>query len=113
VNYREEVIRCCPQIGTDSENQKLLLGAMGLAGEVGEVVELIKKKVFHEKSLDRQKLIKELGDVRWYFEYMLITNDLTIEEVEQANVDKLRQRYPNGFNVDDAAKKMDEKEKSQ
>lgn len=92
----------------DTIKDKLSLGCFGLAGETGEVVDLIKKHLYHGKDLDRENLIKELGDVRWYFEYLLICNDLSIQEVEKKNVEKLRKRYPEGFSFEAAKAKADE-----
>lgn len=47
-----------------------LTWALGLVGETGEVVDLIKKHIGHSHPLDRVKLVKELGDVEWYMEAM-------------------------------------------
>lgn len=71
--------------------------ALGLAGEVGEVVELIKKDRFQSQPLDRAKLCLELGDVLWYLTNMAAGFGLTLEDVANANRDKLRKRYPTGF----------------
>lgn len=102
-NYREEVLR------TANAHANLLgLGAMGLAGESGEVVDLIKKHLYHDAILDRDKMIKELGDVRWYIEVLCHCIGVTLEEVEKVNIEKLRKRYPNGFNAEDARKRADE-----
>ena len=109
INYREEVKRTAGvSLESDSFKDQLLLGATGLAGEGGEVVDLIKKHVFHKKPLDKDALIKELGDVRWYLEYLMLANNITMSEVEDANIKKLRARYPNGFNFEDANKRADE-----
>lgn len=75
----------------------LNLGALGLAGEGGEVVDLIKKHLFHGKALDRAKLVEELGDQLWYYQAILEAIDGTFEEVAEANDKKLKSRYPNGF----------------
>jgi NTP pyrophosphatase (non-canonical NTP hydrolase) len=96
LDYRKEVMRTCP--GLENETDRLFnLGAMGLAGETGEVVDLIKKVLFHGTPLDRTKLIKELGDVRWYLEVLAAAVGVTMLEVEIENVKKLRARYPDGF----------------
>ena len=108
MTYRQMVIRNSPHIQTDSLETKLTLGAMGLAGEVGEVVDLLKKHLFHGKELDRNKLVIELGDVRWYMEYLLLVIGSTIEEIEEKNTEKLLKRYPNGFNFEDANKSREE-----
>lgn len=108
LNYRDEVRRTCPKIDSDSFEIKLTLGAMGLAGETGEFVDLAKKHLFHGKVLDRESMLKELGDVRWYLEYLLITMGVTLPEIEEMNVKKLRARYPEGFSFDAANARADE-----
>lgn len=70
---------------------------LGLCGESGEVAELIKKYLGHGHSLDKDKLKKELGDVLWYLARLSDVNGLSLQEVAQANVEKLRKRYPEGF----------------
>ncbi len=77
----------------DSYRERLMLAGMGLAGEAGEVCDEAKKVAFHDKEMDRAALIKELGDVLWYFALMLDTHDLTLDEVMEANVFKLCDRY--------------------
>lgn len=44
----------------------VLNGCLGLAGESGEVLDMVKKWIFHEKKMDKYHLKKELGDVMWY-----------------------------------------------
>lgn len=110
MNYREMVMRNSPNFETDDFNTKLSLGALGLGGEAGEVVDLIKKVLHHDQELDVEKLKKEMGDVRWYLEYLAASIGTTMDEIEQINIDKLLKRYPNGFNFEDAKKKRDENE---
>ena len=80
----------------DNEERKLN-AALGLAGEAGEVVELIKKARFHGKPYDRATMCRELGDVLWYLNQMAFAHDLTLGEIADANVAKLCARYPDGF----------------
>jgi NTP pyrophosphatase (non-canonical NTP hydrolase) len=75
----------------------VLWNALGLGGEAGEVLDLVKKGVCHRHGLDREKLKKELGDVLWYVSALCSKLGFTLEEVMQANIDKLRQRYPEGY----------------
>jgi len=106
MSYRDEVIRLAnPNL---SYLGKLGMGGMGLAGEAGEVCDLLKKTIFYNKDLDREKLIQELGDVRWYMEYLMILADTTIEEVERVNVEKLTTRYPNGYSNEAAVARKDQ-----
>jgi NTP pyrophosphatase (non-canonical NTP hydrolase) len=74
--------------------------AMGLAGEAGEVVDLLKKHLGHGHDLDKVKLTKELGDVLWYVSAIAQSAGLDLGEIAHANVEKLRKRYPNGFSVE-------------
>lgn len=103
-NYRNEVMRTA-----NASKDPLALGAMGLAGETGEVVDLIKKHIHHDKPLDKDKLIQELGDVTWYLELLFECAGTTREEVERRNIDKLRKRYPIGFSPEAANARLDEK----
>lgn len=70
---------------------------LGIAGEAGEVADYVKKVVFHGHALDRDKLRKELGDVLWYVAVLSRAVDLDLLEVAEANIVKLRLRYPDGF----------------
>lgn len=105
MNYRDEVVRLSTRL---SDKERLNNGGLGLAGETGEVVDLIKKHLFHDAPLDKEKMVKELGDVRWYLESICIAVGVTMDEVEAANVAKLRKRYPDGFSFEAAQAKRDE-----
>src|SRR5688572_16305182 len=76
----------------------LVWNAIGLGGESGEVLELLKKSVFHRKPLDPEKLKKELGDVLWYVAAICTVAGLSLSEVMEENDAKLRARYPDGWN---------------
>lgn len=76
---------------------ELLNGALGLTGESGEVSDMIKKHIFHGHDLDRDELIKELGDVCWYVALLCNAIGVSLDEVMTRNIDKLRERYPEGF----------------
>jgi NTP pyrophosphatase (non-canonical NTP hydrolase) len=105
MSYRDEVLRLCNK--ELNQEEKLINGAMGLAGEAGEVVDLIKKFKFHKKPFDREKLLNEMGDVRWYLELLTIAVGTTMEEVEALNTKKLNVRFPNGFTAEDAELRRD------
>lgn len=81
--------------------------ALGISGEAGETTDLIKKHIFHGHYLDRDELIKELGDVLWYLSNLATTANIQLNEVATLNVEKLKKRYPNGFNVKDSIKHVD------
>ena len=73
--------------------------ALGLSGEVGEFNDMLKKWIFHEKELDVEHLKKELGDIMWYIAMMSESLGWNLDEIMQMNVDKLKSRYPDGFDV--------------
>ena len=86
--------------GTTNLKELLTNGVMGLVGESGECVDLVKKHLFQKHTLDREHLAKELGDVAWYLAVTAHAIDFPLERVLQMNVDKLRARYPDGFSED-------------
>ena len=73
---------------------------LGLSGEVGEFNDMIKKWIFHEKPFDEVHAKKELGDVLWYVAMMCHSFGWDLDEIMQMNVDKLKARYPKGFDVE-------------
>lgn len=83
-----------------SKGDALLNGVMGLCGESGECIDLVKKHLHQGHELDRAKLCKELGDVAWYLAETAYALDLSLEEVLRANLDKLKHRYPEGFRAE-------------
>lgn len=70
---------------------------MGLAGEAGEVCDYLKKVVFHDHPLDRERLSDELGDVLWYLANLTDALGVSLDDVAEDNIAKLRARYPDGF----------------
>lgn len=89
----------------------LSCAGLGLTGEAGEVADIIKKVVHHGRDLDAEleaKLKKEAGDVLWYLAHLCNVLGWSLSEVAALNVQKLRARYPNGFNTADSIAKADE-----
>ena len=80
-----------------SRTQMLENGVMGLCGEAGEAIDLVKKHLFHGHELKRDELIKELGDVAWYLAESCAALGVELEEVLTLNIEKLKERYPEGF----------------
>jgi NTP pyrophosphatase (non-canonical NTP hydrolase) len=97
-SYTEEVLRiyrASPSHFASAEWQtQVTLGAMGLAGEAGEVANIVKKAVFHGKHLDREHLLDELGDVFWYFTLLCDGANLSLQEIIEANNQKMQARFP-------------------
>ena len=87
----------------------LINGVMGLCGESGEVIDIVKKHLAQGHELDREKLIKELGDVAWYLAETAYALDVDLETVLEGNIDKLRKRYPEGFASERSVNRVEEK----
>ena len=75
----------------------LINGVMGLCGESGEAIDLVKKWLSQGHELDRDKLIGEIGDVAWYIAEIATALGVTLQDVLERNIDKLKRRYPEGF----------------
>ena len=82
-----------------SERDVLINAVMGLCGESGEAIDIVKKHLAQGHELDREHLIKELGDIAWYLAEAAHVLGVDLEEVLQRNIDKLRARYPEGFDT--------------
>lgn len=75
----------------------LINGVMGLCGESGEAIDIVKKHISHNHPLDKEHLIKELGDIAWYLAEVATVLNVSLEEVLKINIEKLKKRYPDGF----------------
>jgi len=80
-----------------SERDRLADAAAGLAEEAGEVLGLVRKHLYMNHPLDRERVTKELGDVLWCLAAVAGSVGLTLDEVAEANLAKLRARYPAGY----------------
>ena len=75
----------------------LINSVMGLCGESGEAIDIVKKWLAQGHELDKEHLAKELGDIAWYLAEAATALDLSLEEILKANIEKLERRYPEGF----------------
>lgn len=80
-----------------SRKDVLINSVMGLCGESGEAIDLVKKWLAQGHELDKEHLAKELGDIAWYLAEAATALDIPLEDVFQRNLDKLKKRYPEGF----------------
>lgn len=78
--------------------QHLTNGIMGLNGESGECIDLLKKHLFQgHTNLDKEHLAKELGDVAWYLAVASWALGYDLETICTMNIQKLEARYPEKF----------------
>lgn len=82
---------------TRPASAKIENGILGMCGEAGECADIIKKYLHQGHEFDREKLAEEVGDVLWYIAETAAGLGLTLEEIAQHNIDKLKARYPQGF----------------
>lgn len=80
-------------------SEHLMNGALGLAGEAGEVADIVKKATFQGHTINREHIAKELGDVCWYIAETANAIGYDLETIMQMNIDKLMKRYPDGFSA--------------
>ena len=80
-----------------SKQDMLINGVMGLCGESGEAIDIVKKHLHQGHELDKDALIKEMGDIAWYLAELATVLEIDLETVLEKNIDKLKKRYPDGF----------------
>ena len=78
----------------------LINSVMGLCGESGEAIDIVKKWLAQGHLLDKAHLASELGDVAWYLAEAATALGLDLEDILQANLEKLERRYPGGFSTE-------------
>lgn len=109
-NYQELAARTLiDQPGFEIFDQDIMIvwNAIGLAGEAGEVAELVKKGIFHQHGLDLEALEKELGDCLWYIAAICTKAGLDMRQVMMKNIAKLQERYPSGWSSADSIARVD------
>ena len=92
------------------EKDVLINGVMGLCGEAGEAIDMVKKHLAQGHELDKEKLAKELGDIAWYLAETAYAIGYPLEDILQMNIDKLKKRYPEGFSTERSLERTVENE---
>jgi NTP pyrophosphatase (non-canonical NTP hydrolase) len=82
----------------DDPDRSFMIEALGLAGEAGEVVDRLKKMVRNgsrdrDITEQRMQLLLEMGDLMFYYFRLMDRYDFTLEQIMEANVLKLKERY--------------------
>lgn len=86
----------------------LINGVMGLCGESGEAIDIVKKWLAQGHELDKEHLAKELGDIAWYLAETAYALGISLESILQGNIDKLRKRFPEGFDTARSVERISE-----
>lgn len=95
--YQKHALRTA---SNEVAHDMILNGVMGLNGESGECIDIVKKFMFQGHDLNTYKLIDELGDVLWYIAITAAGLCIDLDDIMQHNIDKLRLRYPEGFDAE-------------
>lgn len=110
--YEDFVVSCFNENPTGNKVLDFLHMTMALCSESGEFADEVKKAVFHSKETRIIDLVDELGDVFFYLTCITNFLGISIQDVMQANIIKIQQRYPYGrrknYNFD-SRDKEDEK----
>lgn len=109
--YEQMVLDLFKQFSNPAETY--LHSAVGMSGEAGEILDIVKKMWAYEQPLDEAKvlhLIEELGDIRFYYQAMLNLLNVTDEQIQASNIAKLMKRYPGGVYSNEHAKARLDKE---
>ena len=90
-----------------SKKDVLINSVMGLCGESGEAIDIVKKWLAQGHELDREKLAKELGDIAWYLAETAWALEIPLEDILKANIEKLEKRYPQGFSAERSVRRTE------
>lgn len=95
ITYQKLAMRTC-SIPYTKKEEMLMHATLGLTSEAGEAAGLL-QKVYQGHDFDKNHMMKELGDCLWMIAEACEALDLSMDDVMQANIEKLKARYPEGF----------------
>lgn len=90
---------------------RLLHHCIGLCTETGELQDAVKKHIFYGKELDITNVLEEVQDILWYVAGICNTFNVSIEEMQDKNIAKLKARYGEKFSSENAIDRNLEKER--
>jgi len=76
---------------------------IGIADEAGELIKAMKKIKIYNQKPDNTNMIEEAGDIMWYLAIFAKALGVTFEDIWQANINKLKVRYPEQYTDYEAA----------
>lgn len=98
--YQALAMKTASDVSTACDENLLLQGVMGMCGEAGEAIDIVKKHLMQGHPLDRQHIAKEIGDVLWYAATAAKAIGYDLDTIMQMNIDKLALRYGDRFDSD-------------
>ena len=105
--YQELVERTRNYLITKNEEVKNY--CLGIISEVGELAGHLKHVLYHDWKLDRNNVKEEIGDALWYLTALASTMGFSLDDIMKHNIEKLKERYPNGFSMKDSINRKENK----
>ena len=97
-DYQQDAART---ISAKDKTDMMAHALYGLASEVGELHGIF-QKTYQGHQLDPEHIKREMGDILWMLAELATALDWTLGHVARTNIDKLRARYPDGFNAENS-----------
>lgn len=112
-DYQNESKRTCPNLNNNLRDGLAdeLHMVIGISTEAGELLDAYKKHFAYGKELDTVNVGEEIADLMWYISNLCRLLNISLEEMLQRNIDKLKARYPENFTQDNALNRNLEKER--
>ncbi len=107
--YQRLSARTAALLGNDTLD--LLHMLLGMATELGELSDVYKRYIAYGKEIDLVNVKEELGDLMWYVSNFCTFTGISLGEVLEQNVNKLKVRYPDSFAVANAVNRDLERER--
>ena len=108
IDYQLAAYRTAPP-GAPAQVE-LLHAQAGMTTELGEFASEVKRMAFYEKPIDDHMLghmREELGDILWYVALAATALQVNLSELAEANIAKLRKRFPEKFSAAAAEARAD------
>lgn len=107
--YQQLALRTCPvELRVPDCERSIVHGVMGLNGEAGEAIDILKKVMYQGHEFDANHLAKELGDVAWYLAVTANAIGYSLEDIFKMNIEKLKARYPDGFDTEKSTNRAED-----
>ena len=108
--YQEICMRTTSPISRATSDNLLLQGVMGMCGEAGEAIDIVKKIIMQGHPFDdaaKEHLAYEIGDVLWYAATASYALGYDFDDIMRMNTEKLKKRYPDGFKSENSLHRKD------
>lgn len=106
-----EYTRLAKRTCTDLGEMDIYHFVLGITSEAGELASALKKHLAYGKDLDITNVAEEIGDLMWFVSQLCRILNLDFDEILEANLDKLKARYPERFDTELALNRDTEKER--